>query len=186
MKTVNVESLAGRCAPSSDFVSNRWLAIQTDPLLTRELESVKSDSWFRWQFNAVGQNHQPSTIAPDKDISKCDCTFLGLAFRRSSLGDLHAGQDRRVAKDIHFQFFATQGNNFNRKRSDAFQECSLIGFGAEVRSINKLVRQHWLERGCVFALNGRHDVALELQDFGSEICAGVTLISHKYLEPGSD
>src|SRR6185437_1451359 len=34
MKTINVESLAGRCAPSSDFVSNRSLAIQTDPLLT--------------------------------------------------------------------------------------------------------------------------------------------------------
>jgi hypothetical protein len=33
MKTINVETLAGRCAPSSDFVSNRWLAIQTDPLL---------------------------------------------------------------------------------------------------------------------------------------------------------
>jgi len=33
MKTINVESLAGRCAPSSDFVSNRWLAIQTDPIL---------------------------------------------------------------------------------------------------------------------------------------------------------
>ena len=33
MKAINVESLAGRCNPSSDFVSNRWLAIQTDPLL---------------------------------------------------------------------------------------------------------------------------------------------------------
>jgi len=33
MKTINVESLAGRYAPSSDFVSNRSLAIQTDPLL---------------------------------------------------------------------------------------------------------------------------------------------------------
>jgi len=32
MKNVNVESLAGRYAPSSDFVSNRWLEIQTDPL----------------------------------------------------------------------------------------------------------------------------------------------------------
>jgi len=30
MKTINVESLVGRCAPSSDFVSNRRLAIQTD------------------------------------------------------------------------------------------------------------------------------------------------------------
>jgi len=27
MKTINVESLAGRCAPSSDFVFTRWLAI---------------------------------------------------------------------------------------------------------------------------------------------------------------
>jgi len=29
MKTINVDSLAGRSAPSSVFVSNRWLAIQT-------------------------------------------------------------------------------------------------------------------------------------------------------------
>ena len=34
MKTSNVESLAGRCITSSDFVSNRWLPIQSDPLLS--------------------------------------------------------------------------------------------------------------------------------------------------------
>ena len=33
MKTINVESLAGRCAPSSDFGSNRWLAIKLTPTL---------------------------------------------------------------------------------------------------------------------------------------------------------
>jgi len=40
---MNVESLAGRYAPSSDFVSDRRLAIQTDPLLLLAMVRLRRD-----------------------------------------------------------------------------------------------------------------------------------------------
>ena len=42
-ETINLESLAGRCAPSSDFVSDRLCSTQTDPLpnVIRVLEWIR-------------------------------------------------------------------------------------------------------------------------------------------------
>jgi hypothetical protein len=44
MKIINVESLAGRCGPSSDFVSNRWQS-KLNPLAKLLKASRHNKSW---------------------------------------------------------------------------------------------------------------------------------------------